>query len=72
MRLTARLRRAMTSLNEQLLSEDPDSLAVEADDDAFYAPDQESSVVVTEPEIITIGRGKRKEALKKERNGEPM
>lgn len=60
----------MASLNEELLSEDPDSLAVEADDDAFYSPDQESSVVVTEPDIITIGRGKRKEALKKERNGE--
>lgn len=62
----------MTSLNEELLAEDPDSLSVEADDDdAFYAPDQsESAVVVTEPEIITIGRGRRKEAIRKERNGE--
>jgi len=59
----------MTTLNEQLLSEDPDSLAVEADDDAYYSPDQSDSVVVTEPEIITIGRGKRKTALKKERDG---
>jgi len=60
----------MTSLNEQLLGEDPDSLAVEADDDAFYSPDQsESGVVVTEPEIITIGRGLRKTALRKESNG---
>jgi hypothetical protein len=59
----------MTNLNEELLSEDPDSLSVEADDDAFYAPDQSDSVVVTEPEIITIGRGKRKTALKKERDG---
>lgn len=58
------------SLNEQLLSEDPDSLAIEAEEDAFYSPDQESSVVVTEPDIIPIGRGKRKEALRKERNGE--
>lgn len=62
----------MTSLNEELLSEDPDSLAVEADDDAYYSPYPEDSdgVVVTEPEIITIGRGKRKTALKKERNGQ--
>ncbi len=60
----------MTSLNDQLLNEDPDSLAVEADDDAFYSPEQESSVVVTEPDIIPIGRGLRKEALRKERNGE--
>ena len=60
----------MTNINDELLSEDPESLAIEADDDAYYSPDQGSSVVVTEPEIITIGRGKRKEALKKERNGE--
>lgn len=61
----------MTSLNEELLAEDPDSSSVEADEDFFYAPDQsDSSVVVTEPEVITIGRGKRKEALRKERNGE--
>lgn len=61
----------MANLNEELLSEDPDSLAVEADEDAFYEPFQnDGSVVVTEPEIITIGRGRRKVALKKERNGE--
>lgn len=59
----------MTSLNEELLSEDPDSLAVEADDDAYYDPDQSDNVVVTEPDIITIGRGRRKVALKKERDG---
>lgn len=59
------------NLNEQLLSEDPDSLAIEASEDAFYAPDQEDTlVVVTEPEVISIGRGMRKEALRKERNGE--
>lgn len=62
----------MTNINDELLSEDPESLAIEADDDAYYSPDQGSSVVVTEPEIITIGRGKRKEALKKERNGEAV
>lgn len=60
----------MTSLNEELLSDDPEGLAVEVDDDAFYDPQQTSSVVATEPEIISIGRGKRKEALRKERNGE--
>lgn len=56
------------NLNEELLSEDPDSLSVEADDEAYYAPDQGDAVVVTEPEIITIGRGKRKQALKEERD----
>jgi hypothetical protein len=60
----------MTNINEELLGEDPESQSIEADDDAYYSPDQGSSVVVTEPEIITIGRGKRKEALKKERNGD--
>jgi hypothetical protein len=55
------------SLNDDLLNEDPDSQAVEADDDAYYSPYQSTSVVVTEPEIITIGRGLRKDALKKER-----
>lgn len=60
------------SLNEDLLAEDPDSLAVEADDDAYYSPfpDDGDGVVVTEPEIISVGRGLRKIALKKERNGE--
>lgn len=62
----------MTTLNEDLLAEDPNSSAVEADDDAYYEPypDEESAVVVTEPEIITIGRGLRKTALKKERDGQ--
>lgn len=64
------LRRVMTDLNKELLEDDPESLAIEADDDAFYAPDQSSAVVVTEPDIIPIGRGLRKEALRKERNGE--
>ena len=31
------------NVNDQLLNDDPDSLAVEADDDAFYSPEQESS-----------------------------
>lgn len=60
------------SLNEDLLNEDPDSYAVEADDDAYYSPypEKDDSVIVTEPEIISVGRGLRKIALKKERNGE--
>jgi len=58
------------NLNEELLSEDPDSQAVEVDDEVFYEPhpDKDSGVVVTEPDIITIGRGLRKDALKKERD----
>lgn len=59
----------MKSLNERILEDDPDSFAIEADDEAVYEPfpDKDSSVVVTEPDIITIGRGLRKDALKKER-----
>lgn len=62
----------MKSLNEQLLDEDPNSQAVEVDDEAFYEPypDKDSGVVVVEPDIITIGRGKRKDALRKERMSE--
>lgn len=56
----------MTNLNEELLAEDPDSLAVEADEEVAYEPkpDPEAGVVVTEPMIITIGRVKRKNALR--------
>lgn len=52
--------------NEQLLSEDPNSQALEADEGAYYTPepDTESGVVVTEPEIITIGRKLRKDAVR--------
>lgn len=55
-----------TNLNEEILNEDPDSLAVDADEDVQYEPfpDEKSSVVVTEPMIITIGRVKRKNALR--------
>lgn len=53
-------------LEDKLLNEDPDSQAIEADDDAYYSPDQDNeSVVVTEPEIITIGRGVRKSEMRK-------
>ena len=56
----------MTTLNEELLSEDPNSQAVEADENVYYTPepDQESGVVVTEPDIITIGRKLRKDAVR--------
>lgn len=52
------------SLNDELLNPDPDSQAVEVDDDVQYEPETESQVVATEPPIISIGRGKRIEALR--------
>jgi len=54
------------SVNEDLLAEDPDSMAIEADDTAQYDPNEESNVVATEPLIITVGRSKRKKFLKNE------
>ncbi len=39
-------------------------LAVEADDDSYYDPDENSNVVTLEPKIITIGR-KEKRAVQK-------
>lgn len=57
----------MTDLNEELLTEDPESQAIEATEDTVYfdpEPDEESSLVVTEPPIITIGREKRRAALR--------
>ena len=54
----------MKSLNEQLLDDDPESQAIEADDTAQYEPDTDSQVVATEPPIIAIGRGKRRAALR--------
>ena len=57
----------MTNLNEQLLSDDPDSLAVEADDNAYYQPipDEDSGVVAIEPDIITLGRKARRDVVRK-------
>lgn len=55
----------MASLNEELLAEDPNSQSVEADDDAYYSPVQDGSVVVMEPDVLTIGRSERKKYLKK-------
>lgn len=54
----------MTDINEDLLNEDPESLAIEADETVEYDPGTESSVVAIEPLIITVGRKKRKDALK--------
>mgnify|MGYP000898371147 CR=1 FL=1 len=54
----------MTNINEELLDEDPESLAVEADEDIQYEPDTDSNVVAVEPKIISVGRGKRKDALR--------
>jgi len=56
----------MTDLNEELLSEDPNSQAVEADENVYYTPkpDEESGVVVTEPDIITMGRKLRRDAVR--------
>lgn len=59
------LKKAMTNLNEELLSDDPETQAVEADGDLQYEPDPESNIVVTEPKIIQVGRGRRKNALRK-------
>lgn len=55
------------SINEDLLSEDPDSFAVEADDEDLQftpEPDESSGVVSVEPAIISIKRGERKQALR--------
>lgn len=52
------------SINDDLLNDDPDSLAVEADESAVYDPETESNVVVTEPKIISVGRGVRKREMR--------
>lgn len=55
------------SLNESLLEDNPDSQAVEADlDDEQYVPEppEDAQVIITEPEIISIGRGKRKKFVR--------
>lgn len=54
----------MSNLNEDLLSVDPESQAIEVSDDVQYEPETESQVVATEPPIISIGRGKRTDALR--------
>lgn len=58
----------MKNLNEELLSVDLDTQAVEVDGDVQFEPDTTSQVVATEPPIISIGRGKRLEALRAMQN----
>lgn len=63
----------MSNLNEDLLTVHPDDQAVEVDDDVQFEPETDSNVVAIEPPIISIGRGKRIEAMRKmreeQRNG---
>lgn len=56
--------------NEEILSEDPESLAVEADDIPQYDPDldENAGVVSVEPPIISIGRARRKRELRQMRS----
>lgn len=54
----------MTDLNKQILDADPESFAVEADDDIQYDPNEQSNVVAVEPMIITVGRKRRRDALR--------
>lgn len=60
------LKKAMTSLNEELLDDDPKSQAIEADEDIQYEPETDSQVVAVEPLVVTQGRAKRKQFLKNE------
>lgn len=56
------------SLNESLLDDDPDSQAIEADlNDVQFTPEPSKNdyVIAVEPPIISVGRGKRKIALRK-------
>lgn len=55
-------------INKEVLDDDPDSLAIEADETIQYDPtDTESGVVAVEPIVVTLGRKKRHDALRKER-----
>jgi hypothetical protein len=52
--------------------EEPETQAVEVDDEPQYnpEPDNDDGVVVVEPEIITIGRKNLKDDLRKMRSGQ--
>lgn len=50
--------------NEDILTVHDEDQAVEADTDAQYTPDPDSNVVVIEPPVVTIGRAKRRAALR--------
>lgn len=54
------------SLNEELLDDDPNSSAIEADENVVYEPETDSQVVAIEPLVIATGRAKRKKFLKNE------
>lgn len=55
--------------NAEILSDDPNSGAVDADDlEVQYDPDTESQVVAEEPKIITIGRTRRRRELRAMQN----
>lgn len=60
----------MSKLDHDLLDEDPESQAIDADEDAYYEPfiEDNVNVVVTEPDVISIGRGKRHAEMRKVRN----
>lgn len=60
----------MSSVNEDLLSDDPDAAAIEADDDVAFEPETDSQVVAIEPPIISIGRAKRRAAMRKLQSGQ--
>ena len=52
-------------INKQILDEDPESLAIEADENIMYDPNEDSNVVAVEPIVITLGRKIRKDAVRK-------
>lgn len=54
--------------NEEILSDAPDSGAIDASDTVYYSPDPDSQVVAVEPPIISIARAKRKHELRKMRS----
>lgn len=56
--------------NEEILSDDPASMAVEAEEPLEYTPEPTDSdgVVVVEPKIITIGRKKRRREMRDMQN----
>lgn len=54
--------------NEDLLTVHEDDQAIEADEEVQYNPHEQSNVVVVEPPIIAIGRGKRARELRQQRN----
>lgn len=53
--------------NEELLTPTDEDLAVEAETEPQYDPRESGAVVTVEPPVITIGRAKRVEALRKMR-----